>query len=64
MGNDDANRVRRIPITYAVGGRQYLVVPSGPGWNLGWNQTRDFFPEIPRPKPSGTGIHVYALPEG
>jgi alcohol dehydrogenase (cytochrome c) len=53
-----------FPITYAVGGRQYLVVPSGPGWNLGWNQTRDFFPEISRPKPSGTGIHVYELPEG
>jgi alcohol dehydrogenase (cytochrome c) len=52
-----------FPITYAVGGKQYLAVPSGPGWFLGWQQVRDFFPEVPRPAASGSAIQVYALPE-
>jgi alcohol dehydrogenase (cytochrome c) len=51
------------PITYGVGGRQYLVVPSGPGWFLGWQQIREVEGLQRRPAPSGTGIHVYALPE-
>jgi alcohol dehydrogenase (cytochrome c) len=52
-----------FPITYAVDGRQYLAVPSGPGWFLNWTQIQVHFPEIRRPKPSGSAIHVYALPE-
>ncbi len=53
-----------FPITYAVGARQYLVVPSGPGWFLGWQQLSETLPDPPRrPAPSGTGIQVYALPE-
>ena len=51
-----------FPITYAVGGKQYLAVPSGPGWFLGWNQAQAFF-GTRRPAPSGSGIQVYALPE-
>lgn len=51
------------PITYAVGGRQYLVVPSGPGWSLGWQQIREVEGVQRRPSPSGTAIHVYALPQ-
>jgi alcohol dehydrogenase (cytochrome c) len=27
-----------FPITYAVNGKQYLAVPSGPGWFIAWNQ--------------------------
>lgn len=49
------------PITYAVGGRQYLVVPSGPGWFLGWQQMREVEGLQRRPAPSGTAIQVYAL---
>ena len=52
-----------FPITYAVAGKQYLAVPSGPGWFLGWQQAREFFPELRRPAPSGTAIQVYALPD-
>ncbi len=52
------------PITYAIGGRQYLVVPSGSGWFLGWQQLQQVLPDAPRrPTPSGTGLHVYALPQ-
>jgi glucose dehydrogenase len=52
-----------FPITYAVGGRQYLVVPSGPGWFLGWQQLRETLPDPPRrPAPNGTALQVYALP--
>jgi len=51
-----------FPITYAVNGRQYLVVPSGPGWFLGWQQIREVEGAQRRPAPSGTAIHVYALP--
>jgi alcohol dehydrogenase (cytochrome c) len=52
-----------FPIAYAVGGKQYLAVPSGPGWFLGWNQVQAFFPGTRRPTPSGSGIQVYALPD-
>jgi alcohol dehydrogenase (cytochrome c) len=53
-----------FPITYAINGRQYLVVPSGSGWFLGWQQIEQVLPNAPRrPASSGTGIHVYALPQ-
>jgi len=52
-----------FPITYAVAGKQYLVVPSGPGWFLGWQQAQEVFPEVRRPAPSGTSLQVYALPD-
>ena len=53
-----------FPITYAVGGKQYLAVPSGPGWFITWQHIRDVFPNEPQPKPGGgSAVHVYALPE-
>jgi len=52
-----------FPITYSVGGRQYLAVPSGPGWFITWQHIRDVFPNIAQPKPSGSAVHVYALAE-
>jgi alcohol dehydrogenase (cytochrome c) len=53
-----------FPITYAVGGKQYLAVPSGPGWVITWQHIRDVFPNEPQPKPGGgSAVHVYALPE-
>ena len=53
-----------FPITYAVNGKQYLAVPSGPGWFLNWTQVQMQAPEFKRPKPVGSAVHVYALPEG
>lgn len=53
-----------FPITYAVNGKQYLAVPSGPGWFLNWTQVQMQVPEFKRPKPIGSSVNVYALPEG
>lgn len=51
-----------FPITYAVNGKQYLAVPSGPGWFINWTQVQAQAPEFKRPKPIGSGVNVYALP--
>ena len=53
-----------FPITYAVGDRQYLVVPSGPGWSLAWSNARQAFPDdMVRPPGTGSVLQVFALPE-
>jgi hypothetical protein len=53
-----------FPITYAVDGRQYLAVPSGPGWSLAWANARRAFPNtMQRPPGSGSVLQVFALPE-
>lgn len=52
---------RGSPITYSVGGRQYVAVPSGWGSAAAgalpqiWPETEDF--------PSGATLFVFALPE-
>jgi alcohol dehydrogenase (cytochrome c) len=52
-----------FPITYAVDGRQYLAVPSGPGWSISWRNARIAFPEtMQRPPGSGSVLQVFALP--
>ena len=52
-----------FPITYAVDGRQYLAVPSGPGWSLAWSNARQVFPDtMSRPPGAGSVIQVFALP--
>jgi alcohol dehydrogenase (cytochrome c) len=52
-----------FPITYSVGGRQYLAVPSGSGGGS-WTSLIPFelTPEIARPA-GGNSILVFALPE-
>ena len=53
-----------FPITYAVGDRQYLVVPSGPGWSLAWRNARQAFADdMQRPPGTGSVLQVFALPE-
>ena len=52
-----------FPITYAVGGRQYVAVPSGPGWSISWRNARQAFPDtMQRPPGSGSVLQVFALP--
>ena len=52
-----------FPITYAVEGRQYIAVPSGPGWSISWRNARLVFPEtMQRPPGSGSVLQVFALP--
>jgi alcohol dehydrogenase (cytochrome c) len=53
-----------FPVTYAVGGRQYLAVPVGIG-AASWGTTIPIVmaPEIKRPS-GGNALFVFALPEG
>ncbi len=52
-----------FPISYSVGGRQFIAVVSGPGttWNL--INVPALQRDAPQPKP-GSAIHVFALPSG
>ena len=52
-----------FPITYAVDGRQYVAVPSGPGWFLAWRNAELVFDDVQRPRTRGSVMHVFALPE-
>jgi alcohol dehydrogenase (cytochrome c) len=52
-----------FPISYAVRGRQYVAVPSGPGWfNSYQYDIKERIPGFHRVLGSST-IHVFALPE-
>ena len=50
-----------FPITYTVRGRQYLAVPSGPGWFVAWTHIHDVLPDYKRPTGNAM-MHVFALP--
>ena len=52
-----------FPITYAVGGRQYLAVPSGLGWFLAWDNAGQVFQDLQRGPAGGAVMQVFALPE-
>ena len=53
-----------FPVTYAVGGRQYVAVPVGVG-AASWGTTIPIMmaPEIKRPIGGGSALFVFALPE-
>ena len=54
--------VQGFPITYAVGGKQYLAVPAGAGGaSWGGMLPADLTPEKKRPV-GGNGLFVFALP--
>ena len=54
--------VQGFPITYAVGGKQYLAVPAGAGGaSWGGMLPADLTPEKRRPV-GGNGLFVFALP--
>ncbi|PYR45007.1 MAG: pyrrolo-quinoline quinone [Acidobacteria bacterium] len=50
-----------FPITYAVGGRQYLAVPTGPGWFVGYTHLQDVRPAFHKVE-GGPAVLVFALP--
>ncbi len=55
--------IQGFPITYAVDGKQYLVVPTGAGGaSWGGMLPADLTPEASRPV-GGNGIYVFALPD-
>ena len=51
-----------FPITYAIDGRQYIALPSGPGWFLSWNNAQQVFSDVSRPRTRGSVMQVFALP--
>jgi alcohol dehydrogenase (cytochrome c) len=52
-----------FPITYSVRGRQYLAVPTSPGWFVAYFHIQDVLPNF-RKVEGGPAILVFALPEG
>lgn len=50
-----------FPISYEVRGRQYIAVPTGPGWFVGYWHIRDVLPTFHRVEGSPT-MMVFALP--
>lgn len=54
--------VQGFPVTYAVDGRQYVVIPVGLGGGSPRNVPANVSPEIRHPN-TGNAIFVFALPE-
>ena len=50
------------PVTYSVGGKQYVAVLTGAGspWTQVWN---NLVPEIRNPPSGGATLWVFALPD-
>jgi alcohol dehydrogenase (cytochrome c) len=52
-----------FPLTYSVRGRQYVAVPTGPGWFVAYWHIRDVMPAFHKVD-GGPTITVFALPDG
>jgi alcohol dehydrogenase (cytochrome c) len=55
--------VTGFPITYAVGGRQYLAVPAGNDPSMWSTLSAGFTPEKRRPPAGNFAMYVFALPD-
>jgi alcohol dehydrogenase (cytochrome c) len=55
--------VSGFPITYAVGGRQYLAIPVGTDPSLWSSISGQLTPEKNRPAAGGHAIFVFAVPD-
>jgi len=54
--------VQGFPITFAVGGKQYIAVPTGLGGGSPRNVPRTIEPDIKHPQ-NGNALYVFTLPE-
>ena len=54
--------VQGFPITYAVGGTQYVAIPTGIGGGSWTTIPLELTPEARRPN-AGNGLFVFALPD-
>jgi alcohol dehydrogenase (cytochrome c) len=52
-----------FPMTYSVRGRQYVAVPTSPGWFVGHWHIQDVLPNFHKVEGSGPAMLVFALPE-
>jgi alcohol dehydrogenase (cytochrome c) len=57
-----ATSAQGSPVTFAVGGRQYIAVTSGLGGGSPRNVPRTITPDVRHPQ-SGNALYVFALPE-
>lgn len=51
-----------FPVSYAVNGWQYVAVPTGPGWFVGYWHIQDVLPGFHKVEGSPAML-VFALPE-
>ena len=52
-----------LPISFAVGGRQYIAVATGLGGGSPRAAPRALAPDVHHPQ-TGNALYVFALPEG
>jgi alcohol dehydrogenase (cytochrome c) len=57
-----ATAVQGFPISFAVNGKQYIVVTTGRGGGSPWLVPDTITPEI-NPPQTGFAMYVYALPD-
>ena len=57
-----ATAVQGFPISFAVNGKQYIVVTTGRGGGSPWLVPDTITPEI-NPPQTGFNMYVYALPD-
>jgi alcohol dehydrogenase (cytochrome c) len=54
--------VQGFPVTFSVGGKQYVAVTTGLGGGSPRNVPRTILPDI-RPSQTGNALYVFTLPE-
>jgi alcohol dehydrogenase (cytochrome c) len=57
-----ATAVQGFPMTYSVGGKQYVAVTTGTGGGSPWLVPNQVTPEVVAPS-TGFAMYVYALPD-
>ncbi|HLQ76189.1 MAG TPA: PQQ-binding-like beta-propeller repeat protein, partial [Terriglobia bacterium] len=57
-----ATAVQGFPMTYSVGGKQYVAVTTGTGGGSPWLVPNQVTPDVVAPS-TGFALHVYALPD-
>ena len=55
--------INAFPITYSVKGKQYVAVVTGCCGNGRINNMHQLTPEIRQPRPGGSAVWVFALPD-
>jgi alcohol dehydrogenase (cytochrome c) len=55
--------VQGFPVTFSVGGKQYVAVTTGLGGGSPRNVPRTILPDVHYPTTSGNALYVFALPE-
>ena len=54
--------VQGFPVTFSIGGKQYIAVTTGLGGGSPRNVPRTILPDVHHPQ-SGNALYVFALPD-